>query len=1025
MTGSAFFSPPGQAVPSPVFIVGAPRSGTTMLRLMLDAHPDVAIPPETGFVPAALELGDDLLSREAFIALVTGGPAWPDFKLDAVTFAGRVRAMNRFQPASAVRLFYENYAARFGKRGWGDKTPMYAKHVPVLAAAFPDATIVHIVRDGRDAAMSLREQWFSPGDSMASLARDWCDHVLAARESGRHLGKRYVEITFEDLVRAPAKTLRRLCQSLGWRYDGSMDRYHERTAERISEHEGRTAETAGVALSRERRQAQQAMAQQPPDATRIGAWRTGLTAQECRDYESHAGPLLVACGYGVGGRPLRIVITNLQLTEGTGTEQVTRNVALGLVQRGHAVAVYSPRLGSFAARMRSEGLHLVDAFEDIGWSPDVIHGHHHVETMAALRAFPEARGVFVCHDGRLWADHPPLHPRLMRYVAVDSNCRERLAPLVPPERLRVIGNWFDAERFTPRPPLPSRPKRALFFSNYAGTSPAVVQVLREACESEGITLDLLGESEGNPRADPESVLGTYDLVFAKGKCAIEALATGCAVIVCHERPGPLVTALNMEVCRQWNFGLRLAISPLTVDSVRREIRHYDAEDAAAVSRFVRERCGCSDAISAYERLYDEVMTDRLPAACDGESMNLEHVLLTMSRYSDRCHEWGRVPACGPLHPDQMRCIRLSKADQPESFAPGSQHDLMVHLHNMADVSVSTAAPAPLQLSFQWEREGVKSSHDWESPRTALPDEIMPGTAVPVSVRVVAPMEPGVHRLRLTLVQEGVAWFDRVAPETACSLDIRIAAQRCGDMPVVTRMPSWGQRFLEWLAYARSDGQFQELAALAAHYEPPSLDAYRRCLPPVFEMPRQPLIMAVVIDYLRVSPWPFSRYGESALLLKTEYRGRQGWFPLIMPVTTWIARQGGHHLGFPKFVTPSIHLIDEGEAVRAKASGNRGGPFSLDMRFTPGLSRSLHAWEENVVAEPALFAHPFHVLKPVGVGPNVAEVRFDNVKPPHWESRPGMLEIHGHDEALIPSRAQVLGCVHRFSGGMNLVSQPLN
>jgi hypothetical protein len=233
-----------------------------------------------------------------------------------------------------------------------------------------------------------------------------------------------------------------------------------------------------------------------------------------------------------------------------------------------------------------------------------------------------------------------------------------------------------------------------------------------------------------------------------------------------------------------------------------------------------------------------------------------------------------------------------------------------------------------------------------------------------------------------------------------------------------------QRFLEWLVYARSDGQFQELVGLAAYYEPPSLEAYRHCLPAVFAVPRQPLIMAVVIEYLRVAPWPFSRHGESALLLKTDYHGREGWFPLIMPVSTLIARLGGHHLGFPKFVTPSIELIDEGDAVRAKASGQRGGPFSLEMRFTPGLPRPLRAWEEEIVGEPALFQWPFHVLKPVGVGPNVSEVRFDHVKPPHWESQPGMIQLRGHEEALIPSGAPVLGCLHRFHGAMNLVSQPL-
>lgn len=98
---------------------------------------------------------------------------------------------------------------------------------------------------------------------------------------------------------------------------------------------------------------------------------------------------------------------------------------------------------------------------------------------------------------------------------------------------------------------------------------------------------------------------------------------------------------------------------------------------------------------------------------------------------------------------------------------------MVDLHNGSDVSVGTSVPAPVQVSSQWEREGVVSSHDWASPRTSLPGGIAAGSSVRVPVRVITPTECGDHRLRITLVQEGVVWFDIVAPETAVSLAIRI------------------------------------------------------------------------------------------------------------------------------------------------------------------------------------------------------------------------------------------------------------
>jgi hypothetical protein len=233
-----------------------------------------------------------------------------------------------------------------------------------------------------------------------------------------------------------------------------------------------------------------------------------------------------------------------------------------------------------------------------------------------------------------------------------------------------------------------------------------------------------------------------------------------------------------------------------------------------------------------------------------------------------------------------------------------------------------------------------------------------------------------------------------------------------------------RRILEWLVYARRDGQFHELTALAATYEPPSASAYRHCLPAVFAVPERPLIMAVVIDYIRVAPWPFSRYQEAAILLGSSHRGREGWFPLVMPVTTWLARQGGHHLGFPKFVTPAIELVDDGDEARGTATGECGGPFALEMRFTPRRARPLRDWEQRIDADAALFQRPFHVLKPVGIGPSVSEVWFEHQTPPTWEARSGSVELRGHEDDLIPSGAPVLGRVHRFRGGMNLLSRPL-
>ncbi len=153
----------------------------------------------------------------------------------------------------------------------------------------------------------------------------------------------------------------------------------------------------------------------------------------------------------------------------SGTEVVTAELATGLAARGHRVAIYSPACGRLADRLRSEGIPVVDRLELLPFEPQILHGHHHVETLAALEFFPRLKGVYVCHDRTAWVDIPPAHPRLLHYVAVDENCLERLTQTgaVAPIRASVIPNAVDLRRFVARSSRPDRPQRALVFGIYA------------------------------------------------------------------------------------------------------------------------------------------------------------------------------------------------------------------------------------------------------------------------------------------------------------------------------------------------------------------------------------------------------------------------------------------------------------------------------------------------------------------------------------------------------------------------------
>ena len=167
-------------------IVGSQRSGTTLLRMMLDAHSDLAIPPETNFlIPSLRILYSGNSSRRSFSNLLTKGETWPDFGLDENVVLDELARVAPFSVSEAARCFYRLYAARFEKHRWGDKTPQYLLYMPAIEQLLPEASFIHIIRDGRDVAQSLRKTWFSPSQDIRVLAKLWQRDVTAGRSLGK------------------------------------------------------------------------------------------------------------------------------------------------------------------------------------------------------------------------------------------------------------------------------------------------------------------------------------------------------------------------------------------------------------------------------------------------------------------------------------------------------------------------------------------------------------------------------------------------------------------------------------------------------------------------------------------------------------------------------------------------------------------------------------------------------------------------------------------------------------------------
>ena len=348
---------------------------------------------------------------------------------------------------------------------------------------------------------------------------------------------------------------------------------------------------------------------------------------------------------------MKILITNATLTGRTGTEVVVRDLALELKRQGHGPEVYSPALGPIANEIRAQGISVSSDLRRLTQVPDIIHGQHHAQTLAALLRFPDVPAVGVCHDFTTWHDAPLVFPRVLRYVAVDYRCKRRFDenPRVPKEAVRVIPNAVDLARFKPRPPLPAAPRRAAIFSNYAAPWTHAPAVLK-ACQDLALEVDVIGAGFHAVAAEPESVLPQYDLVFAKARCSLEAMAVGAAVVLCDSTGlGPMVNSSNFADLRKLNFGAGTLTRTLEPVLIAAEARNYDPQEARRVSERARREADLSHAVADWIEVYQEVCDEYAAGRADraGEYAALADYLVAWG--FEAGVEWDRLRLRDALH----------------------------------------------------------------------------------------------------------------------------------------------------------------------------------------------------------------------------------------------------------------------------------------------------------------------------------------------------------------------------------------
>jgi Sulfotransferase family len=268
------------------FFVGCGRSGTTLIRVMFDAHPMMAIPSGTGLIKRlaedrALYERPDGFDVERFGAEEVVSGRFSSWGLGPEDLRASLADPRPVDLPDAVRRVYATFAATQRKPRYGNKSHGYVLAIPLIASVFPEARFVHIVRDGRNVALSLMEVPFGPS-RIEAAARFWRRRVHQGRSDGRQLGpSRYREVRYEDLVADPAGVLPTLCEFLDLPFDPSMLRYYEKQAR--------------VAHTLKYPEIHRNLAEPPKPNVRD--WRNVLDKRDLAKFEAVAGSTLRDFGY--------------------------------------------------------------------------------------------------------------------------------------------------------------------------------------------------------------------------------------------------------------------------------------------------------------------------------------------------------------------------------------------------------------------------------------------------------------------------------------------------------------------------------------------------------------------------------------------------------------------------------------------------------------------------------------------------------------------------------------------------------
>jgi hypothetical protein len=282
----------------PIFIIGVARSGTTLLSLILDSHSRIAIPYESHFFIKYFKKKEsfgNLKHHEKRLKLIKNILAEPyvskwdkKIKIDDISIEKCINL------EETIEQIYLAYAFKCGKDIWGDKTPEYIKDIHILNKMFPFCKFIHIIRDGRDVALSIKNKWWGANDFMSAI-RYWADNVSCARKMLSMLSdERYTELKFEDLILNPENEIRRITNFLEINFEKKMIKdFAKKATDKLGSKAEKHHENLrkGILLSQAYK------------------WKKKLLSVDQAIAFEIAGPILAELGYPMGAKahPLKLL----------------------------------------------------------------------------------------------------------------------------------------------------------------------------------------------------------------------------------------------------------------------------------------------------------------------------------------------------------------------------------------------------------------------------------------------------------------------------------------------------------------------------------------------------------------------------------------------------------------------------------------------------------------------------------------------------------------------------------------------